>query len=54
MYRKQFELNRPFPGKIYLLLIALTLLTNIAVQPYQLALQGKRWMPEMSGQALRD
>lgn len=53
MYRKQFELNRTFPLKIYSLLIALTLLTNIAVQPYQLALQGKRWAPEMSGQIIQ-
>jgi membrane protease YdiL (CAAX protease family) len=39
MYRKQFACKRPFPGKVYLVLIILTLLTIIAVQPYQLALQ---------------
>jgi membrane protease YdiL (CAAX protease family) len=46
MCRKQFELNRPFPRKVYITLIVLTLLTNIAVQPYQLALQGKTLEPE--------
>lgn len=41
MYRKQFELKRSFPVRVYILLVILTLLTNIAVQPYQLALGGK-------------
>ena len=47
MYHKQFKITRAFPRKIYLLLIVLSLLTNIAVQPYQLALQGQAFEPEM-------
>ena len=47
MYRKRFEIKRNFPGKVYLLLIVLTLLTNVAVQPYQLALTGQTYEPEM-------
>ena len=45
MYPKQFEVIRPFPRKVYLLLVVLTLLTNIIVQPYQLALQGEAFEP---------
>ena len=58
MYRKQFAINRPFPGKIYLLLVALTLLTNIIVQPYQLALQDisfeAQMMPDLMLSVLTD
>jgi membrane protease YdiL (CAAX protease family) len=45
MYRKKFELKRPFPWKVYLLILLATLLTNIAVQPYQLAIQGMTYDP---------
>jgi len=45
MYSKKFKLNRTFPRKVYLLLVLLTLLTNIVVQPYQLTLQGKSFEP---------
>jgi membrane protease YdiL (CAAX protease family) len=47
MHHKKFKINRTFPRVIYLLLIVLTLLTNIAVQPYQLALQGQTYEPGM-------
>ncbi len=53
MYRNIFELKRPFPLKVYLILIGLTLITNILVQPYQLALQGISYDPEMAGSLLR-
>jgi len=46
MYRKEFEINRPFPKKIYITLVILTFLTNVAIQPYQLALQGKAFEPD--------
>ena len=56
MYAKKFEINRSFPRKVYLLLIALTLFTNIAVQPYQLALQGQTFesklLPQLIGSVL--
>jgi hypothetical protein len=47
MHYKKLEINRPFPRVIYLLLIVVSLLTNIAVQPYQLALQGQTLELEM-------
>ena len=47
MYRKLFELNRLFPLKVYLMLIGLSFITNILVQPYQLALQGISYNSEM-------
>jgi membrane protease YdiL (CAAX protease family) len=52
MYPKQFEIKRTFPRKVYLLLIALTLLTNISVQPYQLALQGQTFEPKLLPQLI--